>query len=40
MRWSGDKLASSAGVRGACEIGVFKRSHHVCMSELQLFDMT
>jgi hypothetical protein len=30
---------SSSGARGACEIGVFKRSHHVYMSELQLFDM-
>jgi hypothetical protein len=33
-RWSGDEPASSSGVRGACEIGVFKRSHHVCMSGL------
>jgi hypothetical protein len=30
---------SSSGVGGACEIRVFKRSHHVCMSGLQLFDM-
>jgi hypothetical protein len=38
-RWSGDETVSSSRVRGACEIGVFKRSHHVCMSGLQLFDM-
>jgi hypothetical protein len=30
---------SSSGARGACEIRVFKMSHHVCMSGLQLCDM-
>jgi hypothetical protein len=35
--WTGGELV---GARGACEIGVFKRSHHICMSALQLFDMT
>jgi hypothetical protein len=38
--WTGNGAAtSSSEVRGACEIRVFKRSHHVCMSGLQLFDM-
>jgi hypothetical protein len=30
----------SSGVEGTCEIGMFKRSHHVCKLRLQLFDMT
>jgi hypothetical protein len=38
-RWSGETSASSSGVGGNCEIGVFKRSHHICKSRLQLFDM-
>jgi hypothetical protein len=35
--WTGDELV---GARGACEIGVFNRSHHICVSGLQLFGMT
>jgi hypothetical protein len=32
--WTGDGAASSSGVGGTCEIGVFKRSHHICKLRL------
>jgi hypothetical protein len=39
-QWTGEASTSSLGVGGACEIRVFKRSHHICKSELQLFIIT
>jgi hypothetical protein len=33
------EVADSSGARGGCKIWVFKRSHHVCTSGLQLFNM-
>jgi hypothetical protein len=30
---------NSSGTGGACEVGVLRRSHHVCKSGLQLFDI-
>jgi hypothetical protein len=39
--WTGEASATSLEVGGACEIGVFKRSTHICKSGLQLlFAMT
>jgi hypothetical protein len=37
--WTGEASTSSSGVGGACEIGVLKRSHHVCKSRLHLYVM-
>jgi hypothetical protein len=37
--WSGEALVSSSGMRGACEVRVFRRSHHICKLGYQLFDM-
>jgi hypothetical protein len=34
--WIDDGAVSSSGVGGACEIGVFRRSTHVCKPGLQL----
>jgi hypothetical protein len=34
--WTGEASMSSSGVGGAYEIGVFRRSTHVCKSGLQL----
>jgi hypothetical protein len=38
-RWSGEASVSSSKVGGACEIKVFRRSHHIYKSRLQLFDI-
>jgi hypothetical protein len=38
-RWSREASASSSGVGGPCEIGVFRRSYHVYKLRLQLFDI-
>jgi hypothetical protein len=38
-QWSRDASVSSLGMGGTCEVRVFRRSHHVCKSRLQLFDM-
>jgi hypothetical protein len=34
--WTDEASVNSSGVRDACKIRVFKRSTHVCKSELQL----
>jgi hypothetical protein len=34
--WIGEASSNSSGVGGSCEIGVFKKSTHVCNSGLQL----
>jgi hypothetical protein len=30
---------NSSGMGGACEVGELRRSHHICKSVLQLFDI-
>jgi hypothetical protein len=39
-QWTGDEPTSLSGARGACKFRMFKMSHLICMSKLQLFDMT
>jgi hypothetical protein len=31
--------ANSSEMGGACEVGVFRSSHHICKSRFQLFDI-
>jgi hypothetical protein len=33
-RWSREASTNSSRMGGACEVGVFRRSHHVCKYEL------